>query len=54
MGLLKDVGILAIIIVLIILGLGAAHVTAVSLNGYWNNFWQNYHPQMPSNLPFGL
>ena len=50
MGALKDLGILVIVVVLIIMGLGAAHVTAVSLQGDWSSFWANFH----FKLPFGL
>ena len=50
MGLLKDLAIVIIIVFLIIMGLGAAHVTALNLQTYWHNFWSGYHV----NLPFGL
>lgn len=53
MGLVKDVGILLIFVVLIILGLGAAGVTATKLLIYWHHFWTGYTFHWPS-LPFGL
>ncbi len=50
MGLLKDIAIVAIILFLLMVGLGAMGVSAAQLAADWHTFWQGYHP----NLPFGL